>query len=155
MSKKDNNIKLGFSESFFLSGSAAAVSKTSAAPIERVKLLIQNQNELIKQRKLDIKFNGIRDCALRTYQNEGILSFWRGNGASVLRYFPQQALNFAFKDQIQRFFKVPKTASYGEKFSKNILSGGLAGSISLLFVQSIDYTRTRLATDRTKQFKGN
>jgi hypothetical protein len=35
-----------------------------------------------------------------------VLSFWRGNLASVLRYFPQQALNFAFKDQIQTGFKV-------------------------------------------------
>lgn len=32
-----------------MSGTAAAISKTSAAPIERVKLLMQNQNELIKQ----------------------------------------------------------------------------------------------------------
>lgn len=37
---------LGFSENFLLSGCAAAVSKTSAAPIERVKLLLQNQGQL-------------------------------------------------------------------------------------------------------------
>jgi hypothetical protein len=36
---------------------------------------------------------------------------------------------------------VNKKASYGEKFSKNIISGGCAGSLSLVFVQSIDYTR--------------
>ncbi len=35
--------KLGFAENFMLSGVAAAVSKTAAAPIERVKLLVQNQ----------------------------------------------------------------------------------------------------------------
>ena len=35
-----------------------------------------------------------------------------------MRYFPQQALNFAFKDEIQKAFRVKKTASYGEKFSK-------------------------------------
>ena len=40
-----------------------------------------------------------------------------------------------------------KNASKKERFSKNILSGGCAGSLSLLFVQSIDYTRTRLAVD--------
>jgi hypothetical protein len=37
--------------------------------------------------------------------------------------------------------QVNKKASYTEKFSKNILSGGCAGSLSLVFVQSIDYTR--------------
>ena len=35
--------KLGFAENFLLSGVAAGVSKTAAAPIERVKLLVQNQ----------------------------------------------------------------------------------------------------------------
>ena len=33
----------GFVENFMLSGIAAGVSKTAAAPIERVKLLVQNQ----------------------------------------------------------------------------------------------------------------
>ncbi|CAB4062191.1 SLC25A4S [Lepeophtheirus salmonis] len=139
---------------FSLSGTAAAVSKTSAAPIERVKLLLQNQNELLKQGKLDSKFTSVKDCALRTLRNEGVLSFWRGNFASVLRYFPQQALNFSFKDQIRTFMKISPKATYSEKFMKNIFSGGLAGSISLCFVQSIDYTRTRLATDRKGQFNG-
>jgi len=156
-----NNKNIGFVESFVLSGSAAAVSKTSAAPIERVKLLLQNQNELIKQGKLASKFNGVHDCVFKTLRNEGVRSFWRGNFASVLRYFPQQALNFAFKDQIKTVFKISKNASNQEKFAKNILSGGCAGSLSLLFVQSIDYTRTRLAMDaaknsdkRMRQFNG-
>ena len=41
--------KLGFFENFMLAGVAAGVSKTVAAPIERVKLLVQNQDEMIKQ----------------------------------------------------------------------------------------------------------
>jgi len=153
--KKD---KLGFAENFILSGCAAAMAKTSAAPIERVKLLIQNQGEMMKQGRLDKRYNSILDCLQRTLRNEGFLSFWRGNFASVLRYFPQQALNFAFKDEIQKIFQAKKTAPYREKFTKNILSGGCAGSLSLLFVQSIDYTRTRLAVDAKsggqRQFNG-
>ena len=151
--------KTSFAETFFLSGSAAAIAKTSAAPIERVKLLLQNQNELIKQGKLERGYLGVRDCVSATFRNEGVLSFWRGNFASVIRYFPQQALNFAFKDQIKTIFKTSKNASNAEKFSKNILSGGCAGSLSLVFIQSIDYIRTRLAADAKKaggqrQFNG-
>lgn len=150
--------KLGFTENFLLSGTAAAVAKTSAAPIERVKLLLQNQGELIKQGRLDRGYSSILECTSRIFRNEGLTSFWRGNFASVVRYFPQQALNFAFKDEIQRIFKVKKNASYKEKFSKNILSGGCAGSLSLVFVQSIDYTRTRLGVDAKnggkRQFSG-
>lgn len=33
---------------FLMGGVSAAVSKTAAAPIERVKLLVQNQDEMIK-----------------------------------------------------------------------------------------------------------
>lgn len=41
-------VKLNMIESFFISGSAAIISKTAAAPIERIKLLVQNQGEMLK-----------------------------------------------------------------------------------------------------------
>ena len=44
--KLPKGYKLGFWEDFLIGGVAAAVSKTAAAPIERVKLLIQNQVRL-------------------------------------------------------------------------------------------------------------
>ena len=146
--------KLSFFESFMLSGVAAGVSKTAAAPIERVKLLVQNQNEMIKQGTLDKPYSGVLDCTRRTMASEGALSFWRGNLANVLRYFPTQALNFAFKDTIKAAFGTSKNASYGEKFAKNILSGGFAGSMSLTVVYSLDYARTRLANDAKSSKKG-
>jgi len=139
--------KLGFAENFMLSGVAAAVSKTAAAPIERVKLLVQNQGEMIKQGTLSEPYKGIIDCTKRTMSNEGIFAFWRGNLANVIRYFPTQALNFAFKDTVKAMFKTAKDAPQYEKFAKNILSGGCAGSMSLTFVYSLDYCRTRLAND--------
>jgi len=139
--------KLGFAENFMLSGVAAAVSKTAAAPIERVKLLVQNQGEMLKQGILDRPYNGVVDCTTRTLKSEGPLAFWRGNMANVIRYFPTQALNFAFKDTVKSMFKTAKDAPQYEKFAKNILSGGVAGSLSLTFVYSLDYCRTRLAND--------
>merc|ERR1712079_980475 len=145
---------LSFFESFMLSGVAAGVSKTAAAPIERVKLLVQNQGEMLKPGVLDKPYGGVIDCTKRTMQSEGLLSFWRGNLANVLRYFPTQALNFAFKDTIKAVFNTPKNASYAEKFGKNILSGGVAGSMSLTFVYSLDYARTRLANDRKSKDGG-
>lgn len=88
---------------FLMGGVSAAVAKTAAAPIERVKLLIQNQDEMLKQGRLSHKYTGIVDCFRRTAADEGVASFWRGNTANVIRYFPTQALNFAFKDQIKSF----------------------------------------------------
>jgi len=151
--------KLGFVENFMLAGVAAGVSKTAAAPIERVKLLVQNQDEMIKQGRLDKPYTGVLDCTRRVLATEGVYPFWRGNLANVLRYFPTQALNFAFKDAIKAAFAVPKDASNATKFGMNIASGGAAGTMSLLFVYSLDYARTRLANDAKgkggeRQFNG-
>jgi len=151
--------KLGFAENFLLSGVAAGVSKTAAAPIERVKLLVQNQNEMIKQGRLDRPYTGVMDCTSRVLKTEGVYPFWRGNLANVLRYFPTQALNFAFKDTVKGVFATPKDASNAMKFATNITSGGVAGTLSLTFVYSLDYARTRLANDSKgkggeRQFNG-
>lgn len=146
--------QLGFFENFALSGAAAIISKTAAAPIERVKLLVQNQDEMLKSGRLKEPYKGVADCTMKTFKTEGIIPFWRGNMANCIRYFPTQALNFAFKDQIKIMFKASKADSYPLKFGKNIASGGVAGALSLCFVYSLDYCRTRLANDAKSSKKG-
>lgn len=143
-----------FAVDFLMGGVSAAVAKTAASPIERVKLLIQNQDEMIKQGSLDTRYRGIVDCFKRTAQQEGIISFWRGNTANVIRYFPTQALNFAFKDKIKAMFGFKKEEGYAKWFAGNLASGGAAGALSLLFVYSLDYARTRLAADAKSSKKG-
>lgn len=150
----DKKVKLHFVENFGLSGAAAIISKTAAAPIERVKLLVQNQDEMIKAGRLSSPYKGVIDCTTRTFQAEGLVAFWRGNLANCIRYFPTQALNFAFKDQIKAMFKSSKSDSNPMKFTKNIASGGAAGAMSLTFVYSLDYARTRLANDAKSSGKG-
>jgi solute carrier family 25 (adenine nucleotide translocator) protein 4/5/6/31 len=143
-----NGHKLGFFEDFMIGGVAAGLSKTVAAPIERIKLLIQNQDEMIKQGRLDKPYGGIGDCFKRVIADEGFVALWRGNLANVLRYFPTQALNFAFKDYFKKMFAMDKKRDgYAKWFAANMASGGLAGASSLLFVYSLDYARTRLAND--------
>ncbi|KAF7172807.1 hypothetical protein CNMCM5623_004943 [Aspergillus felis] len=144
----------GFVVDFLMGGVSAAVSKTAAAPIERIKLLVQNQDEMIRAGRLDRKYNGIVDCFRRTAQAEGVMSLWRGNTANVIRYFPTQALNFAFRDTYKSMFAYKKERDgYGKWMMGNLASGGAAGATSLLFVYSLDYARTRLAND-AKSAKG-
>lgn len=80
----------GFLVDFLMGGVSAAVSKTAAAPIERVKLLIQNQDEMLKAGRLSEPYKGIGECFSRTVRDEGFMSLWRGNTANVIRYFPTQ-----------------------------------------------------------------
>ncbi|GAB1200761.1 mitochondrial carrier domain-containing protein [Aspergillus pseudonomiae] len=144
----------GFVVDFLMGGVSAAVSKTAAAPIERIKLLIQNQDEMLRAGRLDRKYNGIMDCFRRTAASEGVASLWRGNTANVIRYFPTQALNFAFRDTYKSMFAYKKDRDgYAKWMMGNLASGGAAGATSLLFVYSLDYARTRLAND-AKSAKG-
>merc|ERR1711988_135383 len=133
----------GFVVDFLMGGVSAAVSKSAAAPIERVKLLIQNQDEMIRAGRLDRKYDGIGECFKRTVADEGMVSLWRGNTANVLRYFPTQALNFAFRDTYKTMFGYKKERDgYWWWMFGNLASGGAAGATSLLFV----YRKT-LASD--------
>mmetsp|Transcript_10341 Transcript_10341/g.15588 ORF Transcript_10341/g.15588 Transcript_10341/m.15588 type:complete len:310 (-) Transcript_10341:56-985(-) len=145
--------KLSFAEDFMLSGVAAAVSKTAAAPIERVKLMVQNQDEMIKAGRLSEPYKGVMDCFKRVIADEGVGPLWRGNLANVIRYFPTQALNFAFKPRYKALFSSGGKTSYVRGFLENIAAGGAAGASSLVFVYSLDYARTRLAND-AKSAKG-
>jgi solute carrier family 25 (adenine nucleotide translocator) protein 4/5/6/31 len=52
----------------------------------------------------DQRYKGIIDVLVRVPKEQGFLAFWRGNLANVIRYFPTQALNFAFKDTYKRIF---------------------------------------------------
>lgn len=79
-----------FSADFVMGGMAALVAKSAAAPIERVKLLLQNQGEMIKRGQLQIPYKGVGDGFRRVFREEGVLAFWRGNQANVIRYFPTQ-----------------------------------------------------------------
>ena len=159
---------------FMMGGTAATISKTAAAPIERVKLVIQNQGAMISAGRLDRPYTGITNCFKRIYVDEGVkscmrfplkiraratmlndLTVWRGNGTNVLRYFPTQALNFAFKDYFKKMFGFSKSDGFGiwvageftgmlhllsfsSILSGNILSGAGAGASSSVFVYSLD-----------------
>jgi len=138
-----------FLADFAAGGISGAVAKTATAPIERVKLIIQTQdaNPLIKSGQV-ARYTGIGDCFTRVYKEQGMKAFWRGNFTNVIRYFPTQAFNFAFKDTIKAMFPrySPKT-DFGMFFLVNMASGGLAGAGSLCIVYPLDYARTRLASD--------
>ncbi|PHT26452.1 ADP,ATP carrier protein 1, mitochondrial [Capsicum baccatum] len=123
-----------------MGGVSAAVSKTAAAPIERVKLLIQNQDEMIKSGRLSELYKGIADCFTRTIKDEDLFL---------------QELNFAFNDYFKRMLNFDKERDgYWKWFGGNLASGGAAGASSLLFVYSLDYARTRLANDAKAAQKG-
>ena len=138
-----------FMLNFLAGGVSGAVAKTCTAPIERVKLLIQTQDANPKIISGEVaRYTGIVDCFTRVSAEQGVKAFWRGNFTNIIRYFPTQAFNFAFKDGIKAMFpKADKNTEFAKFFLINIASGGLAGAGSLCIVYPLDYARTRLASD--------
>jgi solute carrier family 25 (adenine nucleotide translocator) protein 4/5/6/31 len=146
MAKKQES---NFLVDFALGGVSGAIAKTCTAPIERVKLIIQTQDANPKIMSGEVpRYTGIGNCFTRVYSEQGLQAFWRGNFTNVIRYFPTQAFNFAFKDTFKTMFpkKDPKTEFF-QFFMVNMASGGLAGAGSLCIVYPLDYARTRLASD--------
>ena len=132
---------------------------------------------MIAAGRLSSPYKGITDAFVGTYKEEGFISctslhytylrclneiiclyiqVWRGNGTNVIRYFPTQALNFAFKDNYKQMFGFKKADGFGlwvfgmQIFLKdyygvltylslgNIASGAAAGASSSIFVYSLD-----------------
>ncbi|KAJ8750496.1 hypothetical protein K2173_015641 [Erythroxylum novogranatense] len=134
---------------------------TIVAPIERAKLLLQTQESNLAIVGMGRqKFKGMVDCIVRTVKEEGILSLWRGNGSSVLRYYPSVALNFSLKDLYRDILRSgnAQDGHFPSGIPANFIAGAAAGCTTLILIYPLDIAHTRLAADigRTdvRQFRG-
>ncbi|KAL4825679.1 hypothetical protein H8958_007763 [Nasalis larvatus] len=130
-----------FAKDFLAGGITAALSKTAVASIKRVQLQLQVQHAsmLVAAEK---QCKGMVDCIVRIPKDQGVL----GILANVIRSFPTQALNFAFKDKYKQIFLggADKHTQFWRYFAGNLASGSAA------VVYPLDFTRTRLAADVEK-----
>lgn len=93
------------------------------------------------------------NCFTRVSAEQGVASFWRGNLANVVRYFPTQAFNFAFKDTFKSIFpKYSAKTDFWKFFATNMASGGLAGAASLLIVYPLDFARECTRETKWREF---
>ncbi|KHJ83149.1 putative ADP/ATP translocase 2 [Oesophagostomum dentatum] len=138
-------------------GTAAAISKTTMAPIDRVKLLLQLQNH---GKAAATQYKGMTDCLKRVTTEQGVLSLWRGNTAGVVRCFPNHALNFALRDLYRNLLlkDVDRRKEFWRFAMGSIAAGGFGGVTALVLLYPFDFARTRLAvdikSDGSRKFKG-
>lgn len=140
-----------FVKDFIVGAISATISRTATGPIERVKLVLQNQAS-IAEIPSHQRFRGVVGCFRNLIIQEGVWSLWRGNLANIIRYFPNQGLNFAFKERFKSlggaFFGKPNPKTqFWSYFAMNVFSGGLAGTCSQFFIYPLDFARTRLGVD--------
>eukprot|EP01010_Urceolus_cornutus_P000669 NODE_1186_length_1052_cov_101.360917_g909_i0.p1 GENE.NODE_1186_length_1052_cov_101.360917_g909_i0~~NODE_1186_length_1052_cov_101.360917_g909_i0.p1 ORF type:complete len:314 (-),score=72.50 NODE_1186_length_1052_cov_101.360917_g909_i0:110-994(-) len=143
-----------FIQNLVLGGVSGVVAKTVCAPIERSKIILQTQSH-----QVDRPYVNLTDCLRRIPSEEGVTALWRGNFVNCLRYFPTQAMNFAFKEKYQKLFVRPREeVGFARFFTGYLAAGGAAGATSLLVAYPLDFSYTRLAADvgsgTNRQFTG-
>ncbi|OEU21065.1 putative carrier protein [Fragilariopsis cylindrus CCMP1102] len=138
-------------------GISGAVSKTITAPLEKVKLAIQNQDSDPRVISGEMKrYAGMGDAFRRHITELGPQSLWRGNFANCVRYVPTAACNLAFKDNIKKLFpKYNKNTEFGKFAMAQIASGAAAGGVTNTLVYPLIYVRTVLGADLGKEQKYN
>ena len=115
---------------YFLSGSIGGiVSSIVSYPIEtiRTKLSVQSNKNM---------YNGISDCALKTYKKNGIKGFFNGCGITALGMIPFQGTNFLTYQYLKNNF---------ENTNINLLLfGSVAGFTSVTCSYPFDVIKRRL-----------
>lgn len=127
-----------YAKELIAGGAAGGFSKTVVAPLERTKILFQTQNA--KFRSL-----GLRQLLSFIYKKEGLLGFYKGNGASVMRIVPYAALHFMAYERYRQWIvdRYPIGATPGAMV--DLLAGSLAGGTAVLCTYPLDLARTMLA----------
>ncbi|CAI2375280.1 unnamed protein product [Moneuplotes crassus] len=146
-----------FLKSYLSGGLSGIFYKTATAPIERVVLLLQNQDSSMQITK-ENRYRNVRDCLRRVVKEQGFFSLWRGYFVTIFRYFNYQSFIFAMNNQYQKLNKFDKGEDPVKFATANILAGSAAGMTSCLVFYPLDFSRTRLAVDigrnqQERQFK--
>ena len=133
---------------------AATLSRTVMAPVERVKLIIQLQQQQQQQQQ---RLTAIQ-AARNVYVKEGFWAFWRGNLPSVLRMAGTSAISFTCLDYYKRALIKPwlhtfQHAAPPPMWWSSLVAGGLAGATSTTVLYPLEFVRTRLALDQSKEFR--
>lgn len=143
ISNKLNQLKDSFSKSMVAGGIAGAVAKTSIAPFERMKIIFQiSTNEFsLKQ---------VKNEMVHIVRHEGVTSLWRGHTASLIRVIPYSSIQLSAHDVVKRFFQ-NQTNEKELKPHLRVLSGSIAGGVSVMCTYPLDLLRARLAVDKNIQ----
>ncbi|XP_058206646.1 mitochondrial carrier protein CoAc2 [Rhododendron vialii] len=118
-------------------GVAGGVAKTVVAPLERVKILFQT-------RRAEFQSIGLLGSCKKIVRTEGVLGFYRGNGASVARIVPYAALHYMAYEQYRRWI-IQTFPDIGRGPVLDLVAGSFAGGTAVLFTYPLDLVRTKLA----------
>ncbi|XP_058067932.1 mitochondrial carrier protein CoAc2 [Magnolia sinica] len=126
-----------FAKELVAGGVAGGFAKTVVAPLERVKILFQT-------RRAEFQSIGLWGSFRKIAKTEGLLGFYKGNGASVARIVPYAALHYMAYEQYRRWI-ILTLPGIGRGPVLDLVAGSVAGGTAVLFTYPLDLVRTKLA----------
>ncbi|XP_057787622.1 mitochondrial carrier protein CoAc2-like [Salvia miltiorrhiza] len=126
-----------FVKELIAGGVAGGFAKTVVAPLERVKILFQT-------RRAEFHSLGLLGSFSKIAKTEGVLGFYRGNGASVARIVPYAALHYMAYEEYRRWI-ILGFPHFGRGPVLDLVAGSFAGGTAVLFTYPLDLVRTKLA----------
>ncbi|KAL2083610.1 hypothetical protein ACEWY4_021383 [Coilia grayii] len=121
--------------SFVAGGVAGCCAKTTIAPLDRVKILLQAHSP-------HYKHLGVFATLRAVPKKEGFLGLYKGNGAMMVRIFPYGAIQFMAFDNYKKFLS--KRLGISGHIHR-LMAGSMAGMTAVIFTYPLDVVRARLA----------
>ncbi|XP_007897336.1 graves disease carrier protein [Callorhinchus milii] len=121
--------------SFTAGGIAGCCAKSTIAPLDRVKVLLQAHSP-------HYKHLGVFATLCAVPKKEGFLGLYKGNGAMMIRIFPYGAIQFMSFNHYRKF--VNETIGISGHIHR-LMAGSMAGITAVLCTYPLDVIRVRLA----------
>ena len=152
-----SSIPLGV-RSLISGGVAGMVAKSVVAPIDRIKILYQVSSAEFHVWRIPTVMRNI-------VHNEGFQALWKGNTATMIRVFPYSGVQFMTFDRCKLFFLhehergryvsfVSDHSKWGLTPVESLISGMVAGTVSVIVTYPLDLTRAQLAVLRRHNHDG-
>ena len=130
---------------FISGGICGAISRTMTAPADRVKVLFQSG-------ALEESVS-ILDTVRSIWNEGGLRSFWRGNGANILKIAPESACKFMAYDILKTSRFIVENPG-NPKLTERLIAGGGAGAFAQTMIYPLEIAKTRLALAASGEYSG-
>jgi solute carrier family 25 phosphate transporter 23/24/25/41 len=121
-------------QQLYYGGVAGVVSRTSTAPIDRLKVMAQ-------ARAPGSKTPSMAATCRKIYAASGARGFWRGNLTNCIKIAPETACKFFTFDHCKELIaKDVGNVTVGERF----LAGGAAGALTQVLIYPLEVVKTRM-----------
>jgi len=132
---------------FLAGGVSGALAKTTTAPLDRLKILLQTSSASSTSAAAQATLKGGPIAGfVEIAKSEGIGGYWRGNIPQLVRVLPYSACQLYAYDQYKKLL----SDKNGElDVPRRLASGALAACTATTITYPLDIVRLRLAVDPT------